>query len=633
MAVPPKEKKKGKKKQTTIPIHPFPLHVDSVTTTCRRVRFFFVFFALLSFCIMSSHPIEFHNNHLVPIWSRGADVLRRRRIERFYFLVKQPVVVPVAQDPLRAVFVPDSDDDTYASHRYLLQEMDAGSLYPLWAPRNVPMPYCSTYSEFKTRQLDTYEVPLSLLGHRDSNSMPLNPFARKTPTFLHMPFAQITDFLTELHPDDRFLAYVLTGNTPVHMYFDLDGKFDKFPWLCGKEEECIELFLLQLSEFFYSLFQRPLDMSGLLLLQASSDSKMSWHIHLRSEAFLDMKQHKLFIKALQHWLEESQQIADNEEERMAATTELEAADDDDDEDEDDDGGGAIHTSAACRSTLKLCDFQTSVTASDTASQAHQVHPIRGHYNHLVDAAPYSATQNIRAPYNRKPGKTPLLVRAHRCNAAGVVKVARKAALDESSIDPDVLFQAHPMLALPSGTQYSFLKMESLSSSTVTTSHASLNRTVSTKNNDNNGTTQEMLSVTDSETVRRMLSGELGSTVRFRRLVWTQSTTHGTVICATARKGTAHCPYRSPSLSAPYKHHSNPVQVMLTSRGVEYRCFHHGCRVVRSPWPTSDDVSINVLKQRLASATATASVSPLAVGQTHHTGNGTLSSKCISSCTS
>ncbi len=267
-------------------------------------------------------------------------------------------------------------------------------------------------------------------------------FARQQYSYMHMPFRQLAGFLTELHPDDRFIAYTMTeAAAPVHMYFDIDADLDKFPYLLGADAECIRVFMAALREFFQGQFQRALDTSGLLLLQATSSTKLSWHLHIRSEPFRDMTHHKLFVQQFREWLEQQQEEAEAEAE-AAPEAELNVA--------------------AAHHALQLCSF--------TAAGAHSH---EGRWQHIVDPQPYMKNQNLRAPYNRKPGKTALRVRKYEWDEHGQLRVLPElgdiqrlmsssllspSAIEAENIDPEVLFNAHPSLAQPSTPGYVHLNV-------------------------------------------------------------------------------------------------------------------------------------------------------------------------------
>ena len=364
---------------------------------------------------------------------RGDALLRKFNIERFPFLVDKKGS-PASER--RRYMLQDAINTTAQAQR---------GRYPKWAPRDCTQA-TSSHADFKRHGFDAYEVALSLVGHGGPKTSKIGSFARPGYSYLHMPFSQLIDFLAQLHPDDRFIAYVMTEEAaPVHMYFDIDADLDKFPHLHGADEECMRVFMAALCEFFESCFHRQMDTSGLLLLQATSVSKLSWHLHIHTEAFRDIKQHGLFVKQFRDWLEQRQEQLDAESEAAP-------------EDESD-------PAIAVRSSLPLCCF----IAADSRSR-------EGSWQHIVDHAPYKKHQNLRAPYNRKPGKTALRVRRHAWDEHGELRVlpelgdgpswAPSAAAPSSAasemapreIDPEVLFRAHPSLAQPSRPGYVHLTL-------------------------------------------------------------------------------------------------------------------------------------------------------------------------------
>jgi hypothetical protein len=207
---------------------------------------------------------------------RGSQLLRQYDIERFPFLVQQKPKVQQSNANVWQPPIPESDEA-----RYLHQDMQNRSKYPYWAPTDMGRPNCSTYAKFQQLGLDAYEVAFSLVGHNGTPRKPApkevvsNAFAKTGYSYIHMPFQQLATFLGQLHPDDRFLAYILPDQLPVHIYFDIDAEFAKFPWIKGREEECLRRFMRSLKAFFEQTFKRRMDVSGLMLLQASSDVKMS----------------------------------------------------------------------------------------------------------------------------------------------------------------------------------------------------------------------------------------------------------------------------------------------------------------------------------------------------------------------
>jgi hypothetical protein len=492
-----------------------------------------------------------------------------------------------------------------ADRRYMLQSMQAPSLK--WAPRDCSRVW-STYADFRHHGFDSYEVALSLVGRgkaqtRSSTTARYNPFARSSYTYLHMPFRQLADFLTELHPDDRFIAYVMTEEaTPVHMYFDIDADLDRFPYLAGTDEECIRVFMAALGGFFECRFQRALDVSGLLLLQASSATKLSWHLHIRSESFRDITHHKHFVEQFREWLEQQQELSDAEAEAAPET--------------------ALDTEAEHRA-LPLCCFK----ATDLQSG-------EGRWQHIVDLQPYSKNQNLRAPYNRKPGKTPLRVRTYEWDEYGGLRVLEASTEPEESdrIDPEVLFQAHPSLALPGIPGYVPLvadrrggprkrgqkrttrdaggceddwgnDREDGSEAVIRGGDSSKSRK-KPKWKNAAASESKQTALTDSEVmlVRAAVIPHLGVGVQFDEVYRLSSSSvdmHiGGEVRGTTTSGTSECPIlraRQPH-HASMKHRSNRMCFTLSGEGwMRFHCFDEDCRKHDQtvPWPV-DTAALRLL---------------------------------------
>lgn len=457
-----------------------------------------------------------------------------------------------------------------------MREDMASATYPQWAPRDCLQSPSSSYLEFQQKGFDSYEVALSLVGN--DATVQQNPFARKNYSFLHMPFAKLAGFLTRLHPEDRFLAFVLTEDAaPVHLYFDLDGAFLKFPQMLNREEEHLSEFMAALACFFERCFGRTMDLSGLLLLQASSAVKMSWHIHISSEAFCRMQQLKLFVQKFQMYLEEVHAAMHDE-------AEAEASD----------------TADPSPAPLHLCCLDLTAPSTSSSSQRRRLGVAS--YHHIVDAAPYSSTQNLRAPYNQKPGKTPLRVRHHAWDGNGrllftpAADTPRLAA--DPVIDPNVLFKAHPTLAQPTKVGYAYLSMnvdesaakrkQSLKRKVDT--DASSGRADATNSAAAARSSAVIEHLTDAEVLalKQLLTAELGPHVDFdgvsRELdVETQTW----AIKGTTRAGTAYCPHRSSIVRSPYTHQSNRLRFRISEGTQSFWCWSNGCRPVHVPWQLDD----------------------------------------------
>jgi hypothetical protein len=468
------------------------------------------------------------------------------------------------------------------ARRYMLQSMQIPSLK--WAPRDCSK-VSATYDEFRQHGFDSYEVALSLVGCGKTTKTPASSsFAQSHYTYLHMPFRQLAGFLTELHPDDRFIAYVMTEATaPVHMYFDIDADLDKFPHLSGADEECLRVFMAALRDFFQSCFHRALDVSGLLLLQATSATKLSWHLHIRSESFRDITRHRLFVELFREWLEQQQELTDAEAE-AAPEAELDAV--------------------AKHRALPLCCFK----ATDSQSR-------EGQWQHIVDHQPYSRNQNLRAPYNRKPGKTALRVRTYEWDEYGELRVLGDATDSNESehmrIDPEVLFQAHPSLAQPSDPDYVPLVVNrrggpqkrgqkraardagwdedcddgpeaAVSGRDRSSNTYNGRRKPKWKNEAVSEGKQTALTDSEKVLVRVAVAPHLGADVMFDEVYRTStgsSVDSGGLIRGTTTSGTSKCPIlrvRQPQHTS-MKHRSNRMCFTLGAGWLKFHCFDEDCR--------------------------------------------------------
>lgn len=514
-------------------------------------------------------------------------MLRRFQLERFVFLV---------------------DKKGSESRRYMLQDaipLPSSRHSIKWAPRDCTHA-SSSYADFHRHGFDAYEVALSLVGYSGPKTNKYGSFARPQYTYVHMPFNLLAQFLTQLHPDDRFFAYIMTEATaPIHMYFDLDADLDKFPHLRGKDEECIRVFLATLRSFFRSCFHREINASGLLLLQATSSSKLSWHLHIHTEAFRDMQQHRMFVQQFRDWLEERQEQMD---------ADAEAAPD-----------GELAAARAAPFSLPLCRFQSSSS-----------HSQEGIWLHIVDHAPYSKNQNLRAPYNRKPGKTALQVRKHEWDEQGelhVLPLHEGPAVD--TVDPDVLFRAHPSLAQPSKPGYVHLTLapqqtakrgrkrqqasndeeereaQHSSGQTVSRTHSlsepnkKKKKTAAAHAQNQDG---ERIALSSSEilAVKVALTPHLGAAIEFDE-VYRWISGESELIKGITKSGTSDCPRLRtyhPDRSMG-KHRSNRMCFELGMGWQKFHCFDADCQRhdVRVSWSVDEDALKLLTGQRGGSITS------------------------------
>ncbi len=153
--------------------------------------------------------------------------------------------------------------------------------YPRWSPRDVLYP-CSTYAEFVSKGYHEMELPVPLVGHGGTPKKPApaavvnTRFTRSQYSYIHLPFGKLVEFMEKLHPEDRFIAFLLyEGVHETHVYADLDADISVFSVMKGREDEHIAEFVFQLATFFKLTFGRDMDLSKLMLLQASNEKKIS----------------------------------------------------------------------------------------------------------------------------------------------------------------------------------------------------------------------------------------------------------------------------------------------------------------------------------------------------------------------
>jgi hypothetical protein len=454
---------------------------------------------------------------------RGTQLLHAWGVERFP-LLKEPKKRVQGEEPAR-----------------FMQAEFASSQYPKWAPRDVLEP-CATYAEFESKGYHEMELPLSLVGHGGTQKRPApaavssNRFTRPQYSYMHLPFGRLTEFIEKLHHEDRYLAFLLSeGAHKTHIYADIDADASVFPQMKEHEDEHIAEFVFQMATFFQLTFTRAMDLRGLLLLQASNEKKVSWHMHCQTEAFTEVKQLKAFMRAFRGYMEKQHEA----------------------------------------SKVKLCVLK------------------EGCYAHVCDLAPFSSNQNFRAPWNQKPGKNPLLPRSFAWTEDNRL-VFTAAREDPRTIDPEVLFRAHPNLALPTGKGYQFLEMPAdrmqpqlTLKRKATCSHGN-RRQKSSRRED----TQACLSVlTGAETVQvqRLVAPDLGKGVAFDTIYRDVDIATGVpCIKGMCHVQTAHCPYRSRTSIAQYTHHSNRMRFQIEDGAKCYSCFAPDCRPVYVAWKVTEE---------------------------------------------
>lgn len=435
-------------------------------------------------------------------------------------------------------------------------ELEPSCLLPLyndqqstlkWAPRDALEPPCASLAEWRARGFHQYELLLSLIGSDDTQVRQQNSFVQKGYSYVHMSFDRLVDVLRRLHHEDRLFCYIIPADVPVHMYFDLDGDVAKFPHLPGREEECLNEFMAELSALFRELFGRPLDTTGMLLLQATTAAKVSWHLHFPAEAFRSVAHLKAFVLRLN--------------ERI------------------------------------LNKPETSLLRSRDGDS-------------LLDPAPYMRNQNFRLPYCRKPGpgRLPLVPCDFRLDAAtGRLQLAPQQP-DAAVIDEEVLWRCHPALAQPAAG-YTYLELPEGARRKRKQPHATADDDgdgpLTTQNR-----ARKLARVLDDDTVKGcprdaqrheqlppharpetaralthdeqqlvldVLRPHLGPAVALDQASWFVSDrTHQTEVAGMCTSGSAVCLSKSRP-DAPHIHASNRTTFSLGASGLDVMCFcdkHH-----------------------------------------------------------
>ena len=251
---------------------------------------------------------------------------------------------------------------------------------------------------------------------------------------------------------DRCLEYIILPGGPVHMYLEVDA--DRSVWCqptrdhprSATEEQYMEALVSDLKAYFESHegFQRPMDSSGLLLLQASTPTRIHWRVHLPCEAFQDAQQHRIFVQSFMRFLE------------VRADESADAREVEYDRDIDD-----VMESQA--DIVTLCRFDPKSNPSN-----QHVHASQGRYHHILRHLENTPRRSLLAPYNHvvsaqgAKGSAILRVRTHTWDADGnchVIPESHSSAAVEF-IDPAVLQSAHPALSLPTAVSYQLLCMHS-----------------------------------------------------------------------------------------------------------------------------------------------------------------------------
>lgn len=465
----------------------------------------------------------------------GISLFRRRQLVRFPFLVKS----------LKT-----------SESNYLQADCEDSTHYPFWAPRDVDR-FCGSYDEFIARGYGSFHVPLSLVGHGGTKDKPApvhvssNKFTRPQYSYFHLPVEQLAEFVRELHPRDRFVAFLLSPEPrPVHIYFDIDASTKEFGTFAAQEEAHVAHFVSLLAAFFLHLFKRTMDLSGLLLLQASNDKKISWHVHVRTEAFVHVQELKEFVARFRVFIERDRKL---------------------------------------QSAYQLVLLEGST-------------PL-----HVLDLAPFGSNQNFRCPYNQKPGKNPLRPRAFCWDTdTDALQFTADKDAETSEVCMEVLFNAHPNLALPGAPDYVLLtipldptqtkmtaqrskrKQTASGESSAMISIGSGHRAATLSEKFPSSSVSRVLSSRETAAVKEAVAKHLGSGVQFDELTRVSRAGHPSVILGTCSERTANCPFRNRERPLLAKQHKRNRMRFELSRGeMVFKCFDPECLRVTAEWSTTE----------------------------------------------
>ena len=169
-----------------------------------------------------------------------------------------------------------------------------------------PQP-CRTLADFKA--LNPL-LPISLL--RVDRVGPVNDalFSRSHSYLGGVTFEKLLQLFAALPDTHHIFCSVVLEQRPVHLFFDIDVALNSpaehglTQALTAKTvEQVIDEFVRVFDAFFYSVFHRPADLSGMHWETACSPSKFSLHAHVITEAFVDVGHLNQFMRAFKAFIE------------------------------------------------------------------------------------------------------------------------------------------------------------------------------------------------------------------------------------------------------------------------------------------------------------------------------------------
>jgi hypothetical protein len=487
------------------------------------------------------------------VYARGESLLLAHGVQRYrYLLGRSTEEVWLARQKIKAKEGRGAVDES-RDPRPPAGVVHPSCLMPLyidpasslkWAPRDALEQVCTTLAAWRSHGYGSYELLFSLIGG-DKTQVAMrqqNKFIWVNYSYLHLSFDRFVKVLRQLDPYDRLFCFMIPTGVPVHMYFDIDGDFGQFPYLIDQDEACLDEFLQEVRALFQELFGRDMDCSGLTLLQATSATKLSWHLHVQSEAFRDIVHMKRFVLRL------------NEKLKSKANT-------------------LLH-----RNGKSLVD-----PAPYMANQNFR--------------APYCCKPGKMALLPRGFSRGAL-------NTEGRIKLkpAALASHLHANIDEELVWRCHPALAQP-GVGYQYLELEPLEDAkkgkrkapspeqAMTTSNRArklhLHGDAATGSSSDRANTSleakgiavagsaRSLSLQEDELVKAALAPHLGAGAQLDSCTWYQDLRahRSVVIRGACSPGTANCLTRSTASGSPVIHRSNRMFFTLraaTSR-MTIRC--------------------------------------------------------------
>jgi hypothetical protein len=142
----------------------------------------------------------------------------------------------------------------------------------------------------------TQLIPIAIIGNTSAGE----GYRYSCPTAAELYKANDT-----LSPGECHFASITRENSPCHLYFDFDCKPNESTYINqnGGIPQLQAEFMLLLTQAFVSTFNRPPVLardkrSGVQWENASTDDRISLHLHIVSEAFLNVNQYRQWVQCV-----------------------------------------------------------------------------------------------------------------------------------------------------------------------------------------------------------------------------------------------------------------------------------------------------------------------------------------------